>query len=127
MNIPKRLFMQINKIAKPTFSQSNAFEVFQLGVNFINVLRAPFSYGSLWAAFFYLLFGFEFLVPIFCTKIVRTLMKLTIGVSKFSLLFKSMNDWTNSFFCFLSLLLCFFFLFSYIFILPGTCVDKYVK
>jgi len=39
-----------------------------LGVYFINVLRAPFLYKSLWAAFFYLLFGFEFLAPIFHTK-----------------------------------------------------------
>jgi len=37
-------------------------------VNFINVLRAHFLYKSLWAAFFYLLFDFEFLAPIFCTK-----------------------------------------------------------
>ncbi len=39
--------------------------------NFINVLRAHFLYKSLWAAFFYLLFDFEFLVPIFCTKNVH--------------------------------------------------------
>jgi len=39
------------------------------GVYFKNVLRAPFSFQSLRAAFLYLLFGFEFLVPIFCTKI----------------------------------------------------------
>jgi len=41
------------------------------GVNFINVLHEHILYKSLWAAFFYLLFGSEFLAPIFCTKTVR--------------------------------------------------------
>jgi len=41
------------------------------GVNFNNVLCSPFSHESLWAAFFYLLFGFEYLAPKFCTKNAR--------------------------------------------------------
>ncbi len=51
------------------------------GVNFINVLCAPFLYDSLWAAFFYLLFGFEFFGANFLYKncMHKTLMNLTTG------------------------------------------------
>ncbi len=84
----ERLFKLVGKIIFLSLFCRIPKEKRRPGVNFINVLRAPFLYKSLWAAFFPLtfwlwIFGANFL----CEKCARKmLMKLTTGVNFINIL-----------------------------------------